>query len=116
MKPENAGKLKYGGWGLVCGAIISMIIGFGWGGWTTAATTSKMTDEAILTSQTEICIAQFMAESDHVEKLKEYQKVSYWERSELIEKAGWDKMPGQETADHGVARECSEGLEQHFEK
>ena len=32
MKPETAGKIKYGGWGLACGAVISMIIGFGWGG------------------------------------------------------------------------------------
>jgi hypothetical protein len=50
MKPETAGKVKYGSWGLVCGAIIAMIIGFGWGGWTTAGTTQKMSDEAILKS------------------------------------------------------------------
>jgi len=30
MKPETAGKVKYGVWGLICGAVISMIIGFGW--------------------------------------------------------------------------------------
>jgi len=114
MKLETAGKVKYGSWGLFCGAIVAMIIGFGWGGWTTAATTQKMTDEAILTGQTAICIAQFMGEPDHVEKLKEYEKVSYWERSELIEKAGWDKMPGQEKADDGVASACSEELEQYF--
>ena len=114
MKPENAGKVKYGGWGLVCGAIIAMIIGFGWGGWTTAGTTQKMSDEAILQSQTEICIAQFMMEPDHAEKLKEYEDTTYWARAELIEKAGWDKMPGQETADNGVAGACSEALEKHF--
>ena len=32
MKPENAGKIKYGVWGLICGAVIVMIIGFAWGG------------------------------------------------------------------------------------
>ena len=31
MKPETEGKIKYGIWGLVVGAIISMIIGFGCG-------------------------------------------------------------------------------------
>ena len=116
MKPENVGKVKYGSWGLVCGAIIAMIIGFGWGGWTTAGTTQKMSDEAILQSQTEICIAQFMMEPDHAEKLKEYEDTTYWARAELIEKAGWDKMPGQEKADHGVAGACSEGLEKYFTK
>ncbi len=33
MKPETAGKVKFGVWGLICGAVIAMIIGFAWGGW-----------------------------------------------------------------------------------
>jgi len=111
MKPESAGKLKYGGWGLVCGAVIAMIIGFGWGGWTTAATNKTITAEAILASQAAICVAQFMKESNHVEKLKEFEKISSWERAEFIEKGGWDQMPGQEKADYSVARACSDGLE-----
>ena len=28
MKPETAAKAKYGVWGLICGAVIAMIIGF----------------------------------------------------------------------------------------
>ena len=32
MKPETEGKIKYGVWGLVVGAVIAMIIGFAWGG------------------------------------------------------------------------------------
>ena len=28
MKPETAGKIKYGVWGLIVGAVIAMIIGF----------------------------------------------------------------------------------------
>jgi hypothetical protein len=47
MKPETEGKIKYGVWGVVCGAVIAMIIGFGWGGWTTAGTTQTMTEEAV---------------------------------------------------------------------
>ena len=31
MKPETAAKMKYGIWGLICGAVIAMIIGFAWG-------------------------------------------------------------------------------------
>jgi hypothetical protein len=34
MTPVTAAKVKYGVWGLICGAIIAMIIGFAWGGWT----------------------------------------------------------------------------------
>jgi nucleoid-associated protein YgaU len=111
MKPENAGKIKYGGWGLVCGAVIAMIIGFAWGGWSTATTTQKISDEAVLASQAAICVAQFMKEANHEEKLKELGEMSSYQRSGFIEKGGWDKMPGQEKADYGVSRACTDGLD-----
>ena len=47
MKPETAAKAKYGVWGLICGAIIAVILGFVWGGWTTSGMTQTMTKEAV---------------------------------------------------------------------
>ena len=111
MKPENAGKVKFGVWGLICGAVIAMIIGFVWGGWTTSPTTRKMSEEAVLASQAAICVAQYMQDSNHEENLKELEKTNSWSRADLIEKGGWDKMPGQEKADYGVSRACTDGLE-----
>ena len=116
MKPETAGKVKFGVWGLICGAIIAMIIGFGWGGWSTKGTTQKMTDEAVLASQAAICVAQFMKQPNHEEKLKELGATDSWARAEFIEKGGWDKMPGQEKSDYLVSRACADGLELLFEK
>ena len=111
MKPETEGKVKFGSWGLVVGAVIAIIIGFAWGGWTTASTTKTMTAEAVLASQAAICVAQFMKQPNHEEKLKEYKKVGYWKGAEFIEKGGWDKMPGQKEADYAVSRACADGLE-----
>jgi hypothetical protein len=116
MKPENAGKVKYGGWGLVCGAVIAMIIGFGWGGWSTASTSQKTSEEAVLASQAAICVAQFMKQPDTKEKLKELGELDSWKRAEFIEKGGWDKMPGQEKADYSVGRACADGLSLLIEK
>ena len=48
---------------------------------------------------------------DHEKKLKELGEVSSWQRAEVIEKGGWDKMPGQEKADYAVARGCADGLD-----
>ena len=110
MKLESAAKTKYGVWGLICGAIIAMIIGFGWGGWTTSSTTQAMTDKAVLASQAAICVAQFVKQPNHEAKLKEFGEVNSWTRAEFIEKGGWDKMPGQEKASPAVARACAEGL------
>jgi len=111
MKEEMAAKVKYGVWGLICGAIVAMIIGFAWGGWTTSSTTQTMSDEAVLSSQAAICVAQFMKDPNHEAKLKEFEGMDSWKRSDFIEKEGWDKMPGQEKADDGVARSCVAGIE-----
>ena len=116
MKPENAAKIKYGVWGLICGAVIAMIIGFAWGGWTTSSTTKKMSEEAVLASQAAICVAQFMKDPNHEEKLKELGELDSWRRAEYIEKGGWDKMPGQEKAGYAVARACADGLEHLIKK
>ena len=111
MKAETAGKIKYGVWSLFVGAVIAMIIGFGWGGWTTAATTQKMSEKAVLASQAAICVAQFMKQPNYEEKLNEIGELNTWKRPEFIEKEGWDKMPGQQKADNGVSRACADGIE-----
>jgi hypothetical protein len=70
-----------------------------------------MSDETVLASQVAICVAQFMKDPNHEAKLKEFEGMDSWKRSEFIEKGGWGKMPGQEKADYGVARACVAGIE-----
>jgi hypothetical protein len=111
MKPEMEVKTTYGFWGFVLGAGVAMTIGFGWGGWSTSGTTQKMSEEAVLASRAAICVAQFMNAPDHKAKIKELQGTESYQRSELIEKGGWDRMPGQEKAAWGVAGACVAGLE-----
>ena len=111
MKPEMAAKTKYGVWGLICGAVIAMILGFAWGGWTTSGTSQALAKDAVLASQSAICVAQFMKQPNPDEKLKALGEVSSWQRPEVIEKGGWDKMPGQDKAGSSVARACADGLE-----
>jgi hypothetical protein len=111
MKLESAAKIKYGVWGLIAGAVIAMLLGFVWGGWTTAGTTQGMTQKAVVASQAAICVAQFVKQPGHEKKLKEFAEVTSWSRGEFIEKGGWDKMPGQDKASPDVARACADGLE-----
>lgn len=111
MKPETETKMYLGVGSFVLGAIVTMIIGFAWGGWSTSGTTKTMTDEAVLASQAAICVAQFMKEPNHEENLKEFEKISSWERDDFVKKGGWDKMPGQKDADYAVTQACTEGIE-----
>ncbi len=106
---ETKGKIKVGFWGLIGGAIIAMIVGFNWGGWTTSGTTQKMIEEATLKSQVAICVAQTMGAPK--DKMVELQKLQSYERSDYIAKGGWDKMPGQKEAGSGVSQGCAEGLQ-----
>jgi hypothetical protein len=70
-----------------------------------------MSGEAVLASQAAICVAQYVKEPNREEKLKEYEAVESYKRSEFIEKGGWDKMPGQKEASSGVAGACVAGLD-----
>ena len=111
ITPETDAKLRFGLWGFVSGAGIAIIIGFVWGGWTTSSTTQKMSEEAVQASRVAICVAQFMSDPSHKAAIKEFQGTDSYKRSDLIEKGGWDKMPGQEKAAWGVSSACVAGLE-----
>jgi hypothetical protein len=114
MTPVTAGKIKYGVWGLIVGAVIAMIIGFAWGGWKTRGAAATRTKEALLATRAAICVAQFMKQPNHQEKLKEFAAYTSWNRAEFIEKGGWDKMPGEGEAGFAVARACADGLGFNF--
>ena len=111
MKQETSVKLKYGVWGVILGAAVAMMIGFSWGGWVTGSTAKGKSDEAVLASRAAICVAQFMRAPNHDRELKAFEEVDSWKRSELIEKGGWDKMPGQEQASDAVSDACARGIE-----
>jgi hypothetical protein len=70
MTPATAGKVKYGVWGLICGAIIATSLGFAWAGWTTRNTIQRMGKEAVLAARVAICVAQFMKDPNHQEQLQ----------------------------------------------
>jgi hypothetical protein len=111
MSPEMYAKGMNGLWGFVAGACVAMLIGFNWGGWSTASTTQKASDDAVLANRVAICVAQFMGAPNHNGKVKEFQGTDNYQRSDLIEKGGWDKMPGEDKAAFGVAGACVTGLE-----
>jgi len=111
MKQETAAKVKFGVWGLVLGAAAAIIVGFNWGGWVTGGTAKGKTDEALLASRAAICVAQFMKGPNRDRDLKAFEEADSWKRSELIEKGGWDKMPGQAEASGAVAEACARGIE-----
>ncbi len=111
MKEETELKFKFGIWGIVGGAVLTMIIGFTWSGWSTEATTDKLSEKAVLASRSAICAAQFMNDSSHEAKLKEFEELAGYKREEFVEEGGWDRMPGEEKAEWTVSNPCFTEIE-----
>ena len=111
MTPVADAKFTFGLWAFVLGAGVAMIIGVVWGGWSTSSASKRMSEEAVLSSRAAICVAQFMGAPNHKVKIQEFQGAESYLRAELIEKGGWDRMPGEEKAAWGVSSACVTGLE-----
>jgi hypothetical protein len=101
--------------GATAGAVVAMIIGFNWGGWTLGSTAEKVAkeraDSAVVAALAPICVDQFRQAANASANLGELHKFSYsWDRDAFIEKGGWAIMPGSEKADSAVATACAETL------
>jgi hypothetical protein len=97
-------------WSWVGSIILTMVIGFAWGGWVTGSTAQKMAEvmveEAIVQRLTPICIVQFNQDPGKEQKLKELQEVRGYQRTAYVKEQGWATMPGEEEADSKVVSEC----------
>lgn len=98
-------------WSWVGSVVLTMIIGFAWGGWVTGGTAQKMAEvmaeDAVVKRLAPICVVQFKQAPGKDQKLKELEKTDSWQRSEYVEKQGWATMPGEEKPDSKVASECT---------
>jgi len=109
MKKEN---IKPSVWGAICGAIITMIIGFAWGGWVLGSNSMNIGEEmaqtAVLGRLAPICVAQFNQDPERDKKLKELKEIDSWKRDDYVGKQGWATMPGEKEPDGRIAESCSE--------
>jgi hypothetical protein len=98
-------------WSWVASVVLTMIIGFAWGGWVTGGTArsmaEKMAEDAVVKRLAPMCVIQFKQGPGIDQKLKELEKIDSWQRSEYVEKQGWATMPGEEKPDSKVASECA---------
>ena len=107
--------IKPTAWGVVCGAVATMIIGFSWGGWTTGSTAERMAAErsssTLIVALTPSCVASFMRQPGGAAKLAEFKKIdSSWEQRQFIEKGGWATPDGVKEPNSGLATSCAEAL------
>jgi hypothetical protein len=100
-------------WGIAGGAIGLAIVGFGWGGWSTAgkaeAATVIRVDDAVVAALAPMCVDKFQRAGEAPANLAELKKVDTWSRGEFVEKGGWATLPGTHSPEQvsAVARACA---------
>ena len=107
--------LKPGIWGAVVGGVLTMIVGFGWGGWTTSGTAGQMAvkqaDAAVTAALVPICLAREKADVTSATKLGELKAfTASYEQTEFVMKTGWATFPGQADPNRAVAEACAAAL------
>jgi hypothetical protein len=98
-------------WYCVASAVLTMIIGFGWGGWVTGGTARQtaevMARDAVVQRLAPICVVQSGRDPAKGPKLVAMKDESSWQRGEYVGKQGWATMPGEQEPDRKVAEACA---------
>jgi len=107
--------IKPGVWGAVIGSILTMIVGFSWGGWATSSTANQVAtrraDAAVTTALVPICLAQDKVDATKGKKLGELKAITTsYEQTDFVMKAGWATFPGQADPNRDVAEACASAL------
>ena len=98
-------------WSWIGAAVLTMIIGFSWGGWVTGgtarATAEAMAQDAVVKRLAPICVLQSDRDPAKAQKLIALKEESTWQRTEYVGKQGWATMPGEQEPDSRVAQACA---------
>jgi len=97
--------------GVAAGAIATLVIGFGWGGWMLGSSAKTLADNtassAVVAAIAPICVDQFQHSADSTNNLTELKKTDSWQQAAYVEKGGWAVMPGSKAVDTGVPQACA---------
>lgn len=98
-------------WACMASVVLTMIIGFNWGGWVTrgtARTTAEvMAHDAVVKRLAPICVVQSGRDPAKAVKLVALKEESSWQQGEYVGKQGWATMPGEQEPDRRVAEACA---------
>jgi hypothetical protein len=97
--------------GAFAGVVATLLIGFGWSGWTLGSAAKenavKSSAAAVIAVLAPICADKFQHAADAPANMAELKKTSSWQQDTYIEKGGWATFPGMSTPDRSVAQACA---------
>jgi hypothetical protein len=96
----------------VAAVVLTLIVGFNWGGWVTDSTAQAMANDAVVQRLASVCVAQFDQDPGNQLKLSELKEKSSYQRDDYVKEQGWATIPGEEKPNSKVADECAKLLVQ----
>jgi len=103
-------------WAVLGAIVLTMIVGFKWGGWVTGGTAQKMgvamAQDAVVERLAPICVLQFNQDPDKAQKLIGFNEARTYQRDDYVKEQGWATMPGEDQPDRQVADACAKLLVQ----
>jgi len=101
-------------WAVVAGSVMTMVIGFAWGGWVTGGTAERLAlqraAEARTAALVSVCLDKSKHDPNSARKLADLRAMtSSWEQRDMVVKSGWATV-GAADADVDVAEVCAAQL------
>jgi hypothetical protein len=102
-------------WACIGAAILTIIVGFSWGGWVTGGTSRAAVASAADTARGDlasaICVERFYLAPDAAVKLVEFKALTdSSKKRQFVEAGGWATMPGQTAPDKLGVQGCVTAL------
>ena len=97
-------------WAMIGAIVLTMIVGFNWGGWMTGGTADAMAKDAVVQRLASICVGQFDQDPGREQKLNELKEMSSYRQDDYVKEQGWATILGEEKPDSKVANACAEHL------
>ena len=100
--------------GAAAGFLVTVMLGFGWGGWQLQSKAQKLSDQnvnsAVVAALTPICVDKFQHASGATATLVALKATDSWKQDTFVEKGGWATFPGAAEPNRNVAEACAKIL------
>lgn len=101
-------------WSVAGTAVLTMIVGFAAGGWTTGGNATKLAEDAGSSTRAELvanlCVERFVTGRKASQKLVELKDTSTYQRDTFITEGGWVKFAGMVRETPGATDRCADQL------
>jgi hypothetical protein len=112
----GSNKIKFLSLGLVVGCILTLLIGFNFGGWVTGSKSLALIEDASVARVTAAllprCVSRAKKDPAFDEKLGKIKTAAAYKQVQLISAENWAELPGTNAVNRSLATACIKELTQ----